>query len=175
MNLLAIVMRLKCILIAFLFFSLVSCQTVKQKELERADYGISYPENYLFDEAGENGTSFVLKIPNTVPTADFVSNINLIVQDLDGLNLDLKGFVALTESQVKAVGQLINSKQMKVDKTTFHSLMFEGNINGADLKFLQYDYVKDNKAYVLTYTAKKDEFDKDFTEAKRVMDSFYLN
>ncbi len=165
----------KLIFISFLVFAFASCEQVKEVELIETDYGMTYPADYVLDETGENGTTFFLKIPSKDSNTDFVSNINLMVQDLEGLNLDLDGFVAMTEGQMKGVGEIIQTKRMKVDKTEFHSLIFEGNINGFDLKFLQYDYVKDNKAYVLTYTAKKDEFDKHFTQAKKVMDSFYFN
>ena len=52
--------------------------------------------------------------------------------------------------------------------------IFEGNFNGLDLKFLQYDFVKDDKAYVLTFSAKRNEFENYQKGTQKVMNSFKL-
>jgi hypothetical protein len=44
-----------------------------------------------------------------------------------------------------------------------------------DLKFLQYDFVKENKAYVLTFSSKPNDFKTNLKVFEPVMKSFRLN
>ena len=69
---------------------------------------------------------------------NFVENINLIIQNLEGLNVDLNKFVAITEGQISASGELIRSKRIIVNGNECHSIIYEVTFNGFNLMFLQY-------------------------------------
>jgi len=167
-------MRLLFIILTLLFSKVCFAQNPSFKTLDKKEYSIDYNASFLLDETGSRGPALVFQIPAEDHDLGFSSNINLVIQDLSTLDYDLDKFVELTENQIKTVLNLVESKRVKNEGKEFQTLIFEGTLNGLDLKFLQYDYVKNKRAYVLTYTAKSDDFDKYLPDVKKTMDSFTL-
>jgi len=178
-------MKYKLLLLFVVALEFVSCQKSQKaetvfsqpekgtKEISRKGYSISYDSTYRLDESGRNGTEFYLFTP-TQSGDDFSENINLMIQNLGVLKYDLDQFVEISEKQIKVSGKLLESIRKKKDGQEYQILIFEGNFNGLDLKFLQYDFVKNDKAYVLTFSAKQNEFDNYEKEMEKVMNSFKL-
>jgi hypothetical protein len=144
------------------------------KKISRNGYSITYDSGFRLDESGSNGTEFYLFSQKVKPGDDFVENINLIIQDLGTLKYDLNQFVTLSENQIKTNGKLIESARKKSSEKEYHLLIFEGKFNGLDLKFLQYDFVKNDKAYILTFSAKKNEFADNQKKMELIMNTFEL-
>ncbi|WP_338770101.1 hypothetical protein WAF17_11245 [Bernardetia sp. ABR2-2B] len=157
-------------------FQFVSCQSSVEKTtkgINKDGYTISYPSHLKLDESGQMGTKFLLFTEKTGLDDDFVENINLVIQDLEA-DFGLDEFVKLSESQIKDNGKLISSEGIKDKNSEFHKMILSANVNNSDLKFIQYCFVKDNKAYVLTFTAKEDEFEKYAVEMEEIMQTFEL-
>lgn len=173
---------LKIGFILVLLFQLTSCQNTSKKESiestetldTKKSYSIQYDSSFMLDESKRNGTEFYLFSKKIKPQPDFVANLNLMIQDLKGLNYDLDQFMALSEKQIKSNGKILSSKRIKTTTTDYHILLFEVNFNGMDLKFLQYDYIKEDKAYVLTFSSKPNDFDANLKVFETVMKSFKL-
>lgn len=176
-------MKNKLLVLLTIAIAIVGCQkkekiTVSKsekdtKEISRKGFSIQYDSSFRLDESGQNGTEFYLFTP-TSPGDDFSENINLMIQNLGVLKYDLNQFIVLSEKQITASGKLVESIRKKENGQEYHVLVFEAQMNGFDLKFLQYDYVKNDKAYVLTYTAKREEFENYRKEMEKVMNSFKL-
>lgn len=170
-------MKLKLFLIFLITFQLVNCQTKQKKslkEINRNGYQIFYNDNLRLDESGRNNTEFYLFTQKTNPDDNFVENLNLMIQNLEKLNIDLNKFIEISENQIKAKGKLIESKRIKTHGTEFHILIYEATYNGIKLKFLQHDFVKNNKAYILTYSAKIEDYEKYLNGMENVMGSFKI-
>jgi len=127
------------------------------------------------DESGRNGIEFLLFTEKTNSNDHFRDNINLIIQNLENLNINLDKFVEITENQIKNNGKLISSERIKSDNFEFQRLVYEANLNNNDLKFIQYDFVKDKKAFILTSSIKLNEFEKYNIEMESIMSSFKLD
>lgn len=170
-------MKIKFLLISLIIFQFASCQSNKKsniKEINKNGYTISYPSDLKLDESGKLGSEFLLYIEKADSTDNFTHNINLIIQNLESLNLDLNKFVEITENQIKANGNLISSERIKTDNSEFQKLIYSAQLNNFDLKFIQYDFVVNNKAYILTFTAKENEFDKYSSEMEKIMKTFEI-
>lgn len=128
----------------------------------------------MLDESGSNGAEFYLFSQKVKPGDDFVENINLMIQDLETLKYDLNQFVALSENQINTNGKLIESVRKKSGEKEYHLPIFEGKFNGLDLKFMQYDFVKNDRAYVLTFSSSKNEFADYEKQMEMVMNTFEL-
>jgi len=126
------------------------------------------------DDSGINGTDFYIVLPHD-SNNNFRNNINLLVQDLTKADLDLEKFVDLTESQIQSSGKLIKSERLNRNGVEYQSILFEANFGEGDLKFLQHDFVHNNKAYILTYTATVGTFEENLPKAQEIMNSFKLN
>ncbi|GGG50943.1 hypothetical protein [Bizionia arctica] len=170
-------MKIKLLLISLIIFQFASCQSNKKsniKEINKNGYIISYPSNLKSDESGKHGSEFLLFTEKTDSTDNFSENINLIIQNLETLNLDLNKFVEITENQIKANGNLISSERIKNNTSEFQKIIYSVPLNNFDLKFIQYDFVVNNKAYILTFTAKENEFDTYSFEMEKIMKTFKI-
>lgn len=143
------------------------------KSISNKNYTITYPNNWTANTKGEMGTSFTIKSPLEV-SDDFRENVNLVIQDLsayDGLNLDR--FIEISIGQISSMiadGNL-KSNARKGNKHELVYLYKQGNFT---LKVMQWVWVKDQQAYILTFTAKADAFDTNLNDAHKIMKSFTI-
>lgn len=173
-------MKRLLILGAFLiaFHSSSFGQDKEWKTLTKDSFSIQYPDNWNLDETGQMGSTFILFSPLAAPSDPFRENVNLLIQDLTGYNLDLDRYVELSENQIKTMindGRLIESTRINDKTLEYHKIIYQGNLNNRDLKFEQYYWVQEKKAYVLTLTCEKSEFDNYKLTGEKILNSFTLS
>ncbi len=146
------------------------------KQFEEKEYSIQYPLTWILNKP-EDKRGFVLFSQSDESQEPFRENINLSVQDLTGRLIDLDKYVELSEKQIHDVlthVEIIESERFFSDGNEFHKLNYTGVTNGYKLEFMQYYWVKNNNAYVLTLTCKEKDFEKHRKTAEKIMDSFRL-
>ncbi len=165
-----------CLIILLLFsinaFAQPGWQTIKQK-----DYSIKYPADWTADKTGQMGAAFFLFSPLDSESDAFRENINLIVQDLSAYNLDLNGFTALSESQIKTMvknSSVIESQRVNTKVDEYHRLIYSGEQSDLLLTFEQYYWVKKKTAYILTFTCTQESFERFKKTGEEVLASFVL-
>ncbi|WP_340200332.1 hypothetical protein [Ascidiimonas sp. W6] len=126
------------------------------RTLENERFTISYPESWKADESGARGTALLLFVPSD-PTVGgaFKDNINLLIQDLTGYELDLQGFTDLSLNQLKSMlpeVKMLSNERKKIGDYDVQQLIFTAKQKGYDLKFEQRYWVIGKEAYVLTAT-----------------------
>lgn len=153
-------------------------QTKDWNTIEKDNYSINYPKDWELNESGQMGTSFILFSPLTSEKDQFKENVNLLVQDLTGHNLDLDGYVEISEGQIKTMitnGKIIESKRVTNQSLNYHKVIYTGKQGGFNLKFEQYYWVVGDKAFVLTLTCEETQFDNYKLKGKKILNSFKLN
>ena len=148
------------------------------KKLNENGYSIQYPDTWDLDKSGQMGTSFILLSKPSSTLDQFRENVNLMVQDLSGQNIDLAKYVEISEDQIKTMitnGNLLESKKINSNGVEFQRVIFTGKQGIYDLKFEQYYWIKEQKAFVLTLTCAINEFDNYKTEGERILNSFKVN
>ncbi len=157
--------------LALLIFAIGFPQKPEWKTLENAEFQIKYPSKWELNQSGISGTNFILFAPNQSPT--FRDNLNLIIQDLKGQNIDLKKFTEISVEQIK---QYFTNANIILSETTAgkHKIVYTGTQGQLNLKWEQYYWVKNEKAYILTFTADQLSFDKQIEEVNSIMDSFKI-
>lgn len=167
------------ILLAFSFIlTLISHgQNKDWHTFNKDNYSIEYPSNWELNESKRMGTIFILFSPSTSNKDQFRENINLIIQDLSDDNIDLKRYTEISENQIRTDiknGKIIESKYMKDQDLEYHKIIYTGNQENRDLKFEQYYWVFEKKAYVLTLTCELSEFDNYKLTGEKILNSFKL-
>jgi hypothetical protein len=166
------------VITSFITF-LVYGQTDKGvKTLNENGYSVQYPDSWELNKSGQMGTSFILFSKPSSSQDQFRENVNLIVQDLSGQNINLDKFVEISEGQIKTMivnGNIISSKRLKSKESEFQNLIFTGKQGVYNLKFEQYYWVINQKAYVLTLTCEISEFEKFKKIGEGILNSFKLN
>jgi hypothetical protein len=138
-------------------------------------YKISYPDTWKADQSGARGTAFLLYLPSVGDNTTFKDNINLLIQDLTGYDMDLKGFTELSMQQLNQMLpeiKILTNDLKNADGHDFHQLVFTAKQSGFNLKFEQRYWVKNNTAYVVTATYTEKTAAEQEPGIKIVLDSF---
>lgn len=168
----------KTVFILSVFFIVQSCaqnDLVVHKSNE--GFSLSYSSKEWIFEA--NKDIFLLFATNQT-NADFKTNINILVQDLSMQPMDLNEYHQLTLSQIEqATGKnsIENERDITVSGFPAKELIYHipQDINKGNyiaLKIKQVYFIKSNKAYLITYTAKTEYFDDSLTSANEVFETF---
>lgn len=172
-------------LLIFVCFTFLMCgqnQETKKTNpnwitLEKQNYSIQYPKDWSLNEEGVMGTAFFLFSPLESTNDNFRENVNLIIQDLSGQNIGLDKYVKVSEEQLKTMitnADLLESKRIKTANDEYHYIAFTGDQGIYKLKFIQQYWIKNQKAYVLTFSCENNKF-KDYKKiGDEILQSFKL-
>lgn len=108
----------------------------------------------------------------------FQENINIGIQDLSGLNLTLKQFSDLSCAQLENIitdFQLIAKENAILANNKAEIIIFTGIQGKHRLTWLQVYTLYNEKAYIVTYTADNNDFDRYLPFAISVINSFTIN
>jgi len=156
-------------------FSCATQTTTKWKTFKGENFTIDYPVQWELNENNRTGASFVLLSPLESAQDLFKENVNLLIQDLSGKNINLTKYVEISEDQVKTMlpnATLIESKRMKTGSQEYHRMIYTGDQGANHLKFEQYFWVINNKAYVLTLTCEQNKFANYKETGEKILNSF---
>lgn len=145
------------------------------KTLTENNYTVKYPDNWELNQSGQLGTSFILFSPLSSEKDKFRENVNLLVQDLTGLNLDLDQYVKLSLDQIKKVTttpQSIESNRINNNNVRYQKVIYTAKQGTFDLKIEQYYWVENDKAYVLALTCEKIQFEVFKAIGETILNSF---
>jgi hypothetical protein len=190
--------QIKFLVLSILFLSLSSCvqnlesvqngSQISEKDksikiqnkwrlLDEDIYSIEYPDDWVVDKSRDSGTRFFLSSPPSSTQDKFRENVNLIIQDLKGQNINLDKYVAITEEQIKTLltnGNILKSTRMNSNVISSHQFIYTGKIGDFNFKFLQYIWILGEKAFVLTLTCEANEFDKYRETGEKILNSFKM-
>lgn len=130
-------------------------------------YSISIPKDWLFSESNP-GTEFIVTSPlSTKPNDMFAENINLMVQVVGNMTMD--EYMDLTKKQFS--GMNVSDLRI-VDVKGKKELEYSFKYGRSELKVLQYLWLENRNAYILTYTDLKDAFGMHINLGRKVLNSF---
>jgi len=147
------------------------------KSLSKKEYVIQYPPDWEPTENGEMGTTFVIFSPSETKDDQFRENVNLIIQDLKGKEIDLDRYTSMSEKQIKTImtnAEISASQRMKGSNGEYHKLVYISDQGGYHLKYVQYYWIINEKAYLLTFTSEQNKFDAFRETGMQMMNSFQI-
>lgn len=139
---------------------------------ESENLSIEYPFTWELDQSGQMGTSFIIFSPIQIEGDTFRENVNLLIEDISGSGMNLTDYASVSEQQIQSIFGPIEESVRIGNK---HMLVYNAVMGNFKLKLIQYLQISDSKAYVLTLTAARTEFDKYQEVGKKIMDSFQIN
>tara|TARA_B100002049_G_C16025778_1_gene352314 strand:- start:493 stop:1008 length:516 start_codon:yes stop_codon:yes gene_type:complete len=164
----------KKLLILFFIPLITFSQETKTKKLDHPDYSIEYPKNWILDESGKEGESFVI-YPKIESEKVFVENINLIKQNLGQSELTIKQLKSIIENQVSNIlnnPKIISSEIANKNGLTYHKILVKGEASGMNFQTKVYTFLTDTNLYTLTLVSKLEDYDKIKIVSDKIMDSF---
>lgn len=134
-------------------------ETRDWESVNEPSYQLSYPKDWVLNQEGIMGTTLIIFSPLEGPDDDFKENVNLVVQDLKGMNIDMDQYVEISEAQLENLMtdyKPLLSKRSKMKGQEFHRLSYNAKQGIYDLELEQHLYIVNEKAYVLTFTREID-------------------
>ena len=173
---------MKYVTILFLMMSLIGCSQEKFLEYKSTKGGFEFSYSDLWVKQLMNGHAVFLTKGDKEDGTNFRNNLNVIVQDLSQSPMSLEDYHNLTLQQIEqALGKnaVTGDKDTKIGGVNAKELVYiiskdisKGNF--LDLKIKQVYLIKNNKAYLITYTAKLKDFEKYLKSANTFFKTFKL-
>ena len=136
------------------------------------DYEIAYPDKW--EEKEISGTVLFLTEKESDDDT-FQENVNVLIQNLSSQPMSLDQYTALSNQQIiGAFGEsaLLSLTRNELSGTPAHEVIYTMIYRGKNLKLKGFWLIKDDKAYVLTYTAEPNRYDEYVDVATKIMTSF---
>lgn len=151
-------------------------QTADWQSYSKDGYSIQYPNDWGLEANETLGTDFFLFSTNNEPQDDFRENINLVSQNVAQFGVDLDGYVQLNFGQIRQMATNFKVERMDKEKEgkngEHYVLVYTMDQGMYHLKLMQYYWIVNGQAYVLTLTCEQDTFDGYEKVGKEIMASF---
>jgi hypothetical protein len=112
------------------------------------------------------------------PKGDTVKeNLGIITEKVEG-SVNLSGYYELTKGNLETIipdFTLISKEDIKIDGINAIKIIYKGTQQEKKLQREQVIFLKNNTAYVCTYTATQDTFDSLVKDVEAIINSFKLN
>jgi serine/threonine-protein kinase len=149
---------------------LLSFTVFSQTKYSTNEFEIEYPEIWKLDTSQLMGTAFIIISP-AEKDDKFGENFNLVIQELPTYDISLDDYVKISEKQIiDAFGE----NSIIESKTTGnkHNIIYKANQKNVEMIFNQIYILKNNKAYILTFTALPSSYNKYKDVAQKTLNSF---
>ena len=154
--------------------------SLENRTADRDHYTLRYPFGWELNEpeSSSQGMDLILLAPLLDEEEDFRENINIIIQDVQGMGVDLDAYTELSVSQIEGMMEgvtFLYSERREDDRgESYQAIGFTGRMMELDFRFDQRYYIRDEMVYLMTFTSEESTY-ADYSEAaEKIFDSFRL-
>jgi len=144
--------------------------------LTHTDKEKGYKIDYNADwEKEEVDISVVFSSPKESEDDTFRAAVNVVVQDLSSMSMTLEELTDhMKDYLAKANATIERSGSETLGGKSGYLLVVTGKRGELELKMMQIYAVANNRAYIISYTAEADKYDKYLEEAEKMIKSFEI-
>lgn len=143
------------------------------------DYSITFPKTWTDVSSTLAATIGADAVFTHYGTAlnGYGENINVMVQDLSGYNMDLDTYTELSKSQYEAMDgyDIISIDEGSINGTKIRRLEVDANQNGINCYCLQVFAVENEKAYIFTFSSDYEDKDSLMEEVDLIFESIKID
>ena len=141
------------------------------------DFKLQYPETWDIDTSRQWGAEVMLFAPLENDSDKFRENVNVVIQDLTGLNIDLDIYKQITDQQITTLapdGVIIESSIIASVRGKHYRITYTMTQDIFRLKITSVCFIHKDKAYLLTFTAELDKYEEYKKVGDAILDSFSM-
>jgi hypothetical protein len=138
-------------------------------------YKIEYPKSWRIDTSKQMGTELILFSLLEDQNDKFRENVNVMIQDLTGQDINLDKYKQLTEEQLKVMateGVIFESSIIKSGNENYYKITYAMTQGNFRLKITSLCYIKGEKALLTTFTAELKKYDQYKKTGEGILNSF---
>ena len=146
------------------------------KTFETQDYSIKYPRLWMVNQSGYMGTSFLI-ISKQTSIRDFYQENVSLVEEVVSDTTDLEQYVQISIKELQDTVQyveIIKDTLISHNENNFHQLIYESQEGMNKITTEKYFFLKKQKAYTLTFSAKSIELGRYQPIGEGILNSFKL-
>ena len=171
---------MKLISITTLLFLTSFCfaqSDITKSIFSKDNYKIEYPKSWKLDTSRLMGSELLLFAPLENQLDKFSENVNIIIQDLVGQNINLKNYKAITDKQLSDFATyptIYESEIKKINDKEYYRVIYALTQGNSRLKITSICYIKNEKAYLITLTTELEKYEMYKKVGEEVLSSFCL-
>lgn len=170
---------LSIIFLFILFESFSQSDTSNQVNIfTKGNFSLQYPKSWRIDTSKVMGTEIYIFAPLENAEDKFRENVNVMIQNLSGKGIDLGMYKQITESQIANLateGKVFESTILKADKGEYYKITYAMTQGIFRLKLTSYCFIKDEKAYLITFGSEFDKYEQYQKIGEEILNSFSLD
>ena len=139
------------------------------------NYEIKFPNTWEIDTSKAKGTEFFICTKKEIQSEIKSQIISLIVQNLTGKNIDIIKYKQITERQIADLGnngKIFISEIKQSTKGEYFQMVYSFIQDNRKFKGIQVCFIKNKKAYLLTFTSDLNKFEKYKNIGEYILNSF---
>lgn len=141
------------------------------------NYKIRYPISWRLDTSRLMGTEFFLFAPRENQADKFSENVSVIIQDLAGQSVTLEKYKTITDKQLSDFATdpaVFESEIKKTDNKEYFRITYAMTQGQSRLKITSLCFIKNEKAYLVTFTTEIDKYETYKNAGEEILSSFCL-
>ncbi len=158
-------MKKTVVLIALLVVGIGSVFCQDLMEIKIGSYSIAVPSGWTAVYT-DSTTIFTLYSPVEEEVDDFQENVNLVTEDLPS-RYTVKAYLKAAQG---AIQQLYDDFELQESGDNYH--IFSGSLNETMVMQMQFVAIKNNVAYIVTYTSSPESFNRYLKTFKDIQKTF---
>ena len=144
---------------------------------EKDNYKLQYPKSWRLDTLTKLGPELFVFSPLEDESDKFSENVNISIQNLRGQNIDLAQYKQITDKQVEELateGKIFESSIVKTNKGEIFRITYGMTQGKFRLKITTICFIRDDKAYLATFSSELDKYDNYKKVGEQILSSFSL-
>jgi len=141
------------------------------------NYKFQYPKSWRLDTLTELGPELFVFSPLEDESDKFSENVNVLIQNLRGQNIDLEKYKQITDKQVTDLAtdsKIFESSILKTDKGEFFRITYAMTQGKFRIKITSVCFISNDKAYLATFSSELDKYDNYKKAGEQILRSFSL-
>ena len=126
------------------------------------NYKLQYPESWTLDTSKTLGPAIFIFSPLETGEDKFRENVNILVQDLRGEDINLARYKEITDKQVNDLvtdGEIFESSILRKNNQEFYRITYAMTQGKFRVKITSVCHIQNEKAYLATFSSEIDKYD----------------
>jgi len=145
--------------------------TNSTQTLDQDKFSLQYPAGWKVTEGNTSGKLATLTTEQTSAQDQFREQVNITLQRSSTEAFTLEKLAGIIEQQVKKEVKAVNITD-KETKADYFEMEYTGNIDDRKMKWKKRTWIKGKEAFIMTYLAEFESFDKYLKDVNEMMNSF---
>ncbi len=147
-------------------------------DFSEKNYKLQYPASWTLDTSKSIGPAIFFFSPLENAEDKFRENVNVLIQDLRGEDINLSRYKEITDKQVNDLatdGEILESSISRKNGQEFYRITYVMSQGKFRVKITSVCLIQNEKAYLSTFTAEVDKYDAYKKMAEQILASFKVS